>query len=273
MNPFERSVLSMKDFLNQITFRRDSWSHSCSCWMKNNFQLTALWKNHNPRKGFIHAQGFFSCRSLYFFFFFTEPELSYRFHMAPKSTDVYDDISLGFSALFPTCPCTQSLWHLCFCKDRKSVAVSSMENILELHLKETCKRSFICLEKKKKIHRDLTIPVLIHKWYTVFMSQVHITATKSSQQTLRAFAKWNGSFWTGLTAGMTLVPMLPSSWPCRPAFNHSVYLLDSLSPAWLLDDDPERAAGQPAPHTNFQHIVWSSLWKLEGTSPVLPLDI
>lgn len=150
MNPFERSVLSMKDFLNQITFRRDSWSHSCSCWMKNNFQLTALWKNHNPRKGFIHAQGFFSCRSLYFFFFFTEPELSYRFHMAPKSTDVYDDISLGFSALFPTCPCTQSLWHLCFCKDRKSVAVSSMENILELHLKETCKRSFICLEKKKE---------------------------------------------------------------------------------------------------------------------------
>lgn len=125
---------------------------------------------------------------LILFFFLTEPELSCHFYMAPKSTDIYNDVPLGFSALFATCSCTQALRHLCFWKDRKSVAMSSTENILELQLKEICKGSFICLgkKKKKKIHRDLTIPMLIYKWYTVFMS---LGATKASQQTLRVFAK------------------------------------------------------------------------------------
>lgn len=42
--------------------------------MKNNFQLAVLWKNHNPRKCFIHAQ-----------------------YYLPKSTDICDDISLEFA--------------------------------------------------------------------------------------------------------------------------------------------------------------------------------
>lgn len=122
-----------------------------------------------------------------------------------------------------------------------------MENILELHLRERCKGgkgSFICLEKKKKkMHQDLTIPVLIHRWYRVFLSPgarpCHKRLTAIPRGVCRV--RWQFLYGVGrdtaLPVDMTLVPVLPSSWTCKPAFNHSVCLLVSLCPqqgSWMM---------------------------------------
>lgn len=73
-----------------------------------------------------------------------------------------------------------------------------MENTLGLQLKEVCKRSFTCLEKRKFIKPKKSQCWFIGHTQCVW-AWVHVTATKGSWQTLRKFVKWDCSFCAALT--------------------------------------------------------------------------